>query len=32
MAPCGPLQDDKNADDGFKHSPSEIYNYLRAVL
>lgn len=25
-------QDDRNADDGFKHSPSEIFNYLRAVL
>lgn len=25
-------QDDKNADDGFKHSPSEIFNYLRAIF
>lgn len=25
-------QDDLNADDGFKHSPSEIFNYLRAIL
>jgi len=25
-------QDDKNADDGFRHGPSEIFNYLRAIL
>jgi hypothetical protein len=25
-------QDDRNLDDGFKHSSAEIFHYLRAVL
>ncbi|EKU21537.1 20S proteasome subunit beta 7, partial [Nannochloropsis gaditana CCMP526] len=25
-------QEDKNADDGFSHSPAELFNYLRAIF
>lgn len=26
------MQTDRNMDDGFVHSPSEVYNYLRAIM
>lgn len=26
------MQNDRNMDDGFVHAPSEVYNYLRAVM